>query len=614
MGDCPLKAHHPHRRRRRARVATGIIGLVIGAVALQFFRVQVLQSSDYKLQAESNRLRPLPIPAPRGTIYDRNGLIIADNIPGYAVYVLAAPRDSMRVALRRLQLVLDLSQPRIELLEARIRRNQPLLVDVDADLDAVAALEERGSEFPGIYIEMRPKRRYRSGAAIGHALGFVAEIAADELAMPRFRGYEQGILVGKAGIERQYEELLQGTRGVRILEVDATGRLVGSFAGREEDPSLPGEDVYLNLDLPLMEWIHSIFPDSMRGAVVALDPADGAVLALYSAPTMDPNDFVGGIETALWDELSSDVGQPLFNRAVLGRYAPASTWKLAAAGIALDLGVVGPTEVMPVPCTGGITILGQYKRCWNPDGHGSLDLAGAIANSCNVYFYQLGARIGLDRMLEAGTRLGFSGYTGIDLPQENPGVFPRDRDFWVDVFGYRPLEGEVLSLAIGQGPNDQTPIKMAQFYTALARDGSAPAPRLVKGPASTDSWRLDLSRAAIEELRKGMRAVTSPGGTAYFRTALEHWDIIGKTGSGQNPQDPERPHAWFAGMAGPPGGEPEIVVVVLVEFGESGSRMAAPIAAKTADFFLRRKYGIPIDTIQTLAEHVAAGVPAPWAR
>ncbi len=608
-----MKAHHPHRRRDRARIAAGIIGLVIGAIAFQFFRVQVLQSSDDKLQAESNRLRLLPIPAPRGTIYDRNGLIIADNIPGYAVYVLAAPRDSMKVSLRRLQPLLDLSDPRIEVLGGRIRRNQPLLVDVDADLDAVAALQERSSEFPGIYIEMRPKRRYRSGAAIGHALGFVSEIAAEELATSRFTEYEQGMLIGKAGIERQYEELLQGTRGVRILEVDATGRLVGSFAGREENPSLPGEDVHLNLDLPLMEWIHSIFPDSMRGAVVALDPADGAVLALYSAPTMDPNDFVGGIETDLWNELSSDHRQPLFNRAVLGRYAPASTWKLAAAGIALDAGVVGPTEVMPVPCTGGITILGQYKRCWNPEGHGFLDLAGAIANSCNVYFYQLGVRVGLDRLLDAGTRLGFSGRCGIDLPEENPGVFPRDRNFWVDVFGYRPLEGEVLSLAIGQGPNDQTPLKMAQFYTALARDGSAPAPRLRKGTDPTDSWRLELSRVAIEELRKGMRGVTAPGGTAYFGTALEHWEVIGKTGSGQNPQDPERPHAWFAGMAGPPGEEPEIVVVVLVEFGESGSRMAAPIAAKAVDFYLRQKYGIPIDTVQTLAEHFAAGLPAPWA-
>ncbi len=609
-----MKAQHPHRRRRRARIAAGIIGIVVGALALQFFRVQVLQSSDYKLRSESNRLRPLPIPAPRGTIYDRNGLIIADNVPGYAVYVLAAPGDSVRVSLRRLQPHLGLSDGRVERLESRIRRNEPLLVDVDVEVGAVAVLQERGDEFPGIYIEMRPKRRYRSGAAVGHALGFISEVSPEELATPTFLSYEQGMLVGKAGVERQYEERLQGTRGVRILEVDAAGRLVGSFAGREEDPSQPGEDIHLNLDLELMEWIHAIFPDSMRGAVVALDPADGGVLALYSAPSMDPNDFVGGMETELWGELSNDPEQPLFNRAVLGRYAPASTWKLAAAGIALDAGVVGPRETMPVPCTGGITILGQYKRCWDPDGHGFLDLAGAIANSCNVYFYQLGVRIGLDNMLAAGTRLGFSRRCGIDLPQENPGIFPEDRSFWVDRFGYRPLEGEVLSLAIGQGPNDQTPLKMAQFFTALARDGSAPAPRLLKGVEPTDSWRLELSRVAIDELREGLRRVTSPGGTAHYRAALEHWEIIGKTCSGQNPQDPERPHAWFAGMAGPWGEEPEIVVVALVEFGESGPRVAAPIAAKAADFYLRRKYGMEIDSIQTLAEHVEAGLPAPWAR
>ena len=216
-------------------------------------------------------------------------------------------------------------------------------------------------------------------------------------------------------------------------------------------------------------------------------------------------------------------------------------------------------------------------------------------------------------MLEAGTRLGFAEQCGIDLPQESRGIFPEERAFWERRFGYRPLEGEVLSLAIGQGPNSQTPLKMAQFYMALARDGTAPAPHLLANPDPREGWRLNISRESIEQLREGIRDVTGPGGTAYT-SSLEHWDLIGKSGSGQNPQDPDRTHAWFAGMVGPWGDEPEIVVVVLVEFGGSGSATAAPIAAKTADFYLRRKYGMPVDTVQTLGEHWNLGRPAPWAR
>ena len=609
-----MRAQHPHRRQRRAVGALAIVTAVLGSLLVQFFRVQMLQSSDYMLRSESNRLRPLPVEAPRGTIFDRSGRVVVDNVPGYVVYVLRDSREATRRSLEALKPHLGLSDQRIEGLMERVRRHEPLIVDIDADFAAISVLEEQREKFPGVFIETRPKRRYIGGEALSHVLGYVSEVTAEELASERFADYEQGILVGKVGIERQYEETLQGRRGTRYLEVDATGRIVGPLAGIEEDPGEPGEDIHLTLDLDLMAWIHSIFPDSLPGAVVALDPADGGVLALYSAPTFDPNAFIGGLSDEQWESLESDPQMPLLNRTVMGLYPPASTWKLAAAGIALDLGVVGPHEEMPIPCTGGIEYGGLYRACWLPEGHGFLDLAGAIAHSCNVYFYQLGIKIGLDPMLEAGTRIGFSEQCGIDLPQESRGIFPDTRDFWDRRFGYQPLEGEVLSLAIGQGPNSQTPLKMAQFYLALAGDGSAPAPHLLENANPEEEWRLNLSQESLEQLRVGLRAVTAPGGTAHYRASLEHWEVLGKSGSGQNAQDEERPHAWFAGMAGPWGGDPEIVVVALVEFGGGGSSVAAPIVAKTADFYLRRKYGIPVDTIQTLAEHVEAGVPAPWAR
>ena len=610
-----MRLLHAHSRRRRATGALGIIAIVLGALALQFFRVQMLRSNDYMLQSESNRLRPLPVTAPRGTIFDRNDRVIADNVPGYVVFVLRESRESTRQALERLRPHLGLSDERIEILMGQYQRWEPLVVEIDADFEAVSALEERREDFPGIVIEMRPKRRYLGGSAVSHVLGYVNEITAEELTEPRFSEYEPGLLIGKVGIERQYEERLQGRRGVRYLEVNALGRIVGSLAGIEEDPGQPGEDIHLTLDLELMEWIHSIFPDSLAGAVVALDPTDGGVLALYSAPTFDPNAFVGGLTPEEWAILASDPRKSLFNRTVMGLYPPGSTWKLAAAAIALERGAVGPRDFMPEPCTGGLLHDGLYRRCWEEAGHGYLDLAGAIANSCNVYFYQLGIKIGLDPMLEAGTRIGFAQQCGIDLPEESRGIFPEGRDFWERSFGYAPLEGEVLSLAIGQGPNSQTPLKMAQFYLALARDGSAPTPHLLQNPEPTDGWRLNVSTESIAVLREGLRGVTAPGGTAVLGTALEHWEVIGKTGTSQNAQDSVRAHAWFAGLAGPWGGEPEIVVVALVEFGESGSGVAAPLVSKTADFYLRRKYGMPPpDSIQTLGEHYNAGRPAPWAR
>lgn len=615
-----MNVYHPHRRQLRAKGAYLVLAVFMGLLGLTFFRVQVLRSSTWELRAESNRIRRVPVPAPRGTIYDRDGRILADNVPGYAITLLPMPMDSARAVLARLQEHVDLPDSEVQrVLDALRRYGREVVVDRDADFAAVSAIEERRGEFPGIYVEMRPRRRYVLGEAGAHVLGHVGEITAEELASPEFLSerYDRGVIVGKIGIERQYESVLQGRQGWKYVEFDARGRIVGDFAGVRTDPGEPGRDLHLNLDYELQEYVHRIFPDTLTGAVVALDPADGGVLAMYSAPAYDPNAFVGGIETELWTGLTQDEDKPLFNRAVLGLYAPASTWKLAAAAIALDLGVVRPDERMPLPCTGRMLFGNRFFHCWDRGGHGSNTLAEAIANSCDVYFYQLGLRIGLDRLLDRSHDIGFSTRCGVDLPQESQGIFPEDRDFWRRTFNYSPTEGEVLSLAIGQGPNSQTPLKMAQFYVALARDGSAPPPAIARDAPLGEGWSLELTPEHLQELRDGLRAVTAPGGTAHFGTALEHWEVLGKTGTGQNPLSVRglaEDHAWFVGMAGRPGGPPEIVVAVLVEFGASGSGMAAPIMAKTADFYLRRKYGIPTDTIQTYLEHLRAGRPAPWYR
>ncbi len=613
-----MSLHLPHERQRRATGVYVVLALFLAVLGIAFFRIQVLRSSTWALRAESNRIRQLPVPTPRGIIYDREGRILADNVPGYAITLLPGPLDSARATLDRMSKYVDLPAREVErVLTTMSRFGREVVVDADAPFAVVSAIQERRTEFAGIYVEMRPRRRYVLGAAGGHVLGYVGEVTAEELADEEFPSdrYTQGMIVGKTGIEKQYEAQLQGRQGLKYVEFNARGRIVGDFAGVRTDAGEAGRELVLNLDLELQEWIHSIFPDSLSGAVVALDPADGGVLALYSAPTFDPNAFVGGIEQDLWDGLIADEGKPLFDRSVLGLYAPASTWKLAAAAIALDLGVVVPDEHMAVQCTGSFRFGDRVWRCWDPAGHGWQNLAEAIGNSCDVYFYQLGLRIGLDDMLRRATDIGFSRRCGVDLPQESQGIFPSERAWWNRNYNYSPTQGEVLNLAIGQGPNSQTPLKMAQFYLALARDGSAPSPAIAQGVPLAEGWRLDLAPEHIESIREGLRLVTAPGGTAHFGTALEHWEVLGKTGTGQNSlsvQGLAQDHAWFAGMAGPPGGPPEIVVAVIVEYGESGSGMAAPIMAKTADFYLRRKHGIPVDTIQTYLEHLRAGRPAPW--
>lgn len=338
-------------------------------------------------------------------------------------------------------------------------------------------------------------------------------------------------------------------------------------------------------------------------------PSTGEVLALYSHPTYDPNDFVGGIPPRLWLALNQDSTKPLLNRASGALYPPASTFKLATAAAGLEKDLVTGEAKMPIPCTGGMYYAGRYFGDWyDPPGFGPLDLRGAITHSCNVYFYQLGIQLGLDGLTRAGTKMGFNRPTGIDLPGEKTPVFPSSPEWYKERFGWAPTLSEVLSLAIGQGPNSQTVLKMAQFYSAISGNGKAPQPYLVEregageGPGAIS---LDLSREDLEALWQGVAGVTDwgQGGTARL-SALERWKLYGKTGTAQNPHGPD--HGWFAGFAGPPGKDPEIVVVALIEHGLHGSDVA-PIAAKAAEFYLDRKYGLPFDPQPTLLERLQSG-------
>lgn len=599
----PRHPFHPHARRRRALTSTLVIALCVGALGAAFFRTQVLGSEEYALRAQENRMRVVPIPSPRGTIYDRNGEPVAITRADYTLHLLPTTADSVASGLAHLAPVLQLDGARMRELAATAadRPREPLLVTDQLSFEQISWVQEHRGALPRIRVEASPVRQYPPGSAVAHLVGYVGEISANELADSAWHGYHEGQTLGKAGLERQYERRLGGRAGERYVEVDARGRVVREMAEAAAMPPLPGEDIHLTLDLQLQQFAHSIFPKNMRGALVALVPSTGEVLTLYSHPTYDPNLLAGRIDPKVWAALNRDAGKPLLNRATAGIYPPASTWKLATAIIGLEKGAITPDSRMPIACTGGLSYAGRYSRCWRSAGHGSLDLARAIAHSCNVYFYQLGIMLGLNQLTREGTRLGFGRTTRLDLPNERAGVFPSGKEWYRKRFGYTPPPSEVMNLAIGQGPNSQTPLRVAQFFSALAGNGTAPAPHLRARseplPPETD---LRLNPQTLKAVHAGLAQVTEPGGTAYA-SSLKRWKLYGKTGTAQNAQDPKRPHAWFAGFAGPYGGTPEIAVAVILEFGEHGSD-AAPLAAKMADFYLNKKHGYKTERLQTLGE------------
>jgi len=605
-----MRLFQPDTRQRRSLGAIFAVTFIIATLLTAFFHTQVVAGEQYAQRSEENRLRGIPIPAPRGTILDRDGEVVATSITAYSIAVLPGDSALVRNTLNDLAPFLGLAGEEVEALMAR-RAGRPhdlLEVTDRASFSQAAAIEERRAAFPNLMVVERPQRYYPAGAAIGHLAGYVTEITREQLRRPEYvqADYKQGRLIGQAGIEKQYEFTLAGRDGARFVEVDAKGRVVDPRSTVGARAPVPGSGVRLTLDLRLQQYTHEIFPDTMKGAVVAMVPSTGEILTLYSNPSYDPNDFVGRIPPRLWSALNTDPDKPLLNRTITAQYPPASTFKTVTAAIGVQRGIVNQSTRMPVACTGGLAYAGRYSRCWYRAGHGSLDLAQAIENSCNVYFYQLGIRIGLSELTRAGVRLGFTQPTGIDLPAELPGIFPRSVAWYKEYFGTEAVPSDVMSLAIGQGPNSQTPLRMAYIYSAIAGNGTAPPPHLVV----TDSTRnaapgidLGLDARGLEALWEGLRLVTEPEGTG-LQSSLARYKLYGKTGTAQNSQGPD--HGWFVGFAGRPGGHPEITVAVIVEHGLHGDA-AAPLAAKIVNFYLDKKYGHPFDPEPTLGERWRRG-------
>ena len=573
---------HPNDVARRARMSSW--ALVLGFLFLigAFFKTQVIQNRQYVMQSEENRLRPIPLPAPRGIIYDRHGEVIAENLPAYSVSITAPNVDSLRAALNELASTLQLEPYQISAAIRRYRRapTRPTVVLPDASIDIVSVLEEHRLDFPRLIIQSVPKRYYPDGPVVASFVGYTGEITESDLNDPKYASYKPGQEIGKAGLEKQYESILHGREGVRFDEVDARGRPVRGEGPRPDLNPLGAPPLYTNIDLDLQKFMVGIFADSLQGGAVAIDPTTGEVLALYSAPSWDPNKFTGGIPADYYKQLLEDKRRPLVNKAIQGRYPPGSTFKLATSVIALKDGLVGLKEHMPVPCSGGLQYGSRYFRCWEKKGHGSLDLEGAIKHSCDVYFYQLGLKVGLSRMIAGGISLTMRDKSGIDLPEENQPFWPYAIDYYNKKYGRNWSNAETLNLAIGQGANSQTVVNMAKLYTALATQGQESRPEIAHlVPQRKQLYNLTQEQDSV--LLEGMKAVLEAGGTAGA-SAIQGLTLAGKTGTAQNSGGAD--HGWFVGFA--PADHPKIVVAVLLEFGLHGSR-AAHIASAIIGHYLK---------------------------
>ena len=580
-----MTSFHPHLLDRRLRVTNIVVWGAFAVISIAFFRTQILEHGKFKLQSETNRLRPIILPAPRGIITDRNGRVLADNVPGYTVSLLPGTEPtldaqvaSLRNRLERVAPIIGLDSAGLERVLARFRRApyQPALVLADAPFAVVSQLEERRLLVPGLVIQTEPKRYYPDSSVATHLLGSIGEVTEQELGQRT--GLRPGAQVGRDGVEREYDDSLRGADGVRFVEVSALGHVVRDAAVSTTLRPEAGAAVHTTIDLDLQRYIAKIFPAGQRGAVMAMNPNTGEVLALYSAPGFDPNRFVGGVDPAYWRGLNESPAHPLLDRAIQARYPPGSTWKLAMAAMALKRGIVTLRSHMNIPCRGGLQFGNRFFRCWMSNGHGDLTLQEAIAQSCDVYFYQLGMKLGLTSLLEDANGWGFRSRTGIDLPGETPPEFPSGTEYFDRLYGPRGWTGAVaLNLAIGQGENAQTLVSMLRLYQMLASDGRERPPYVVR-PGAAPRTGLDLAPEQLAGLRQAMINVVERGTARGAQ--LASLTIAGKTGTAQNPHGPN--HGWFIGFA--PAEKPEIVVGAIVEFAREGPYVAPLVARVIARY------------------------------
>jgi penicillin-binding protein 2 len=573
-------------------------------LAYGLWRLQVMQSDFYAQMAEKNRIRNVPILAPRGKILDREGRTIVDNYPSFSALLL---RDSTRDLNADADAIAQGLHLDANDVRERIRKftsmpqYQPIFLKDDITPDELAFIEAHRNELPELDTIMAHRRLYPRNGFIAHLIGYVGEVTEDMLNQPQFELYNPGDVVGVSGVEKQYNQILMGKNGSRRALVNSRGREVGRL---DETAAVPGKQLKLTVDVDLQIAAEQALGDK-NGAIVAMDPRNGEILAMVSRPTFDPNDFSVRISRNEWNRLVNDDDHPLLNKAIQAQLAPGSTFKIIMATAGMQEGIA---QDMHVNCNGGATFYGRYFKCWvvaEHRVHGPVEISKAIYQSCDVFFYTLAAKLGIDRIAKYATTFGLGQKTGIDLPQEVSGVMPSE-EWKIRNFKQKWFAGETISVGIGQGAVTVTPIQMARALGAIASGGLVVRPHVVNPtdfppnvvPASTvpDQTKVPLDPKSWEIITDAMAGVVNPGGTAPS-AHLQGIDFAGKTGSAQTISNALKArlgaagknfkdNGWFVGVE--PRRNPEIVVCALLEEGEHGY-LAARTAAQVIKAYVEKQ-------------------------
>jgi penicillin-binding protein 2 len=566
---------------RLAIVSYFIVGMV-GLLILGFWKLQVIDSDKYSSLAERNRVRAIPIMAPRGRMLDRDGRVLVDNRPSFSVLLL---RDDPALVEKNLSGIADgLGIPLDDLKDQlsntkNLAKFQPIIIKPEASEADIAFIESHRSDIPVLEMINVSRRRYLPGGFMAHAGGYVGEVSEQQIEASNGK-LRPGDFAGKSGLERQYNDLLMGTDGMRRVIVNSVGKEVGRLSTQE---AIPGKQIQLTIDYDLQQVAEQSL-GARPGAVVALDPHTGEVLAMSSHPAPDSNDFAVRISADEWKKLNDDPLRPLFNRAIQAQLAPGSVFKIVTATAMLEDKV--PPENFTAFCPGYATFYGRQFKCWvyGKSSHGVVDLHKAILESCDVFFYNVGMRLGIDRLSFYGGKLGIGHKTGIDLPSEEAGLMPSAE--WVERVQHRKwYAGETISVATGQGAVTTTPLQLARMIGGIAMGGVFKQPHMLKDAPSVSEDRFEISEPTVEKITDAMYGVVNQGGTGAS-LKLAGIELSGKSGTAQVIGYAERErvgkqkrfedNAWFVGYA--PRRNPEIVIAVLVqESGKHGGEAAGPV-------------------------------------
>lgn len=556
-------------------------------LVMRLWQLQILQGDDYRKLSEANRLRIISVPAPRGIIFDRNGIPLVKNAPYYFASVIPDQFDRNRID----QLAAVIAIPAAEITDKLDRMEAspfvPIRLKEGLSVREIAFIEARRSDFPGLFIEVQVNREYMFGDVGAHLMGYLGKISPSQAKDPSYRNIPPDMFIGQWGIEKLFDSVLRGAPGRRIIEVNALGREIRLL---EEDPPEKGNDITLSIDINLQKGAEKAFGDR-AGALVAIQPDTGEILGLVSKPSFDPNLFTRGIRHEDWTALATDKKFPLLNRALQSQYPPGSTFKIVTAIAGLEEGVITPDT--KVDCRGSVSS-GKWRfGCWRRQGHGVVSLHRAIVESCDVYFYEVGKRLGIDRIHDYAVNLGLGKKSGIELGIEKSGLIP-DTAWKLEHKKTPWFLGETFIAAIGQGYVSVTPIQLAMMTGAVANGGMLYKPALIKDSRPVILQNFSISKHHLESVIKGLSGVVNePSGTGWAAKS-EITDTAGKTGTAQvvamrggkqYAGERFRDHAWFVAFA--PVDSPEVAMAVLVEHGGHGGAAAAPIARIAIEEYMK---------------------------